>query len=377
MNKAENSTNAADPELINSVNLTTTAMANPSGWDSPNEIAPISHSQDLVALTQELQSSNSDLLKQVSILRDALAKSRKALEWHKRSPQEGCDEEGTCGNALHVCSANAPKKARSRSRESFTSQIQDTVTQEQVKSLFQELKTSDQTVQRQRILIETLTVQLESSQERVAQMEREFALTQQRYNEQACELVQTENTCRELRTRLSRQQSHTLQFKVALEKCLEVPLPSYQFLANTEELSNSSPSAAASPKAVGNFKNAPELPPLLLPKVEPIPPWASQLESVPLEDGEPSTDLEEPYPSEEEAQCQHLFSLFEAESEPVTVNSPEPMLPAEQSKASQRETASFNINANSPSPVVYPLRPPKGRKSLAAVELPTFSLSQT
>lgn len=29
--------------------------------------------------------------------------------------------------------------------------------------------------------------------------------------------------------------------------------------------------------------------------------------------------------------------------------------------------------SNSPSPVVYPSRPPKGRKSLAAIELPTFA----
>jgi hypothetical protein len=29
-------------------------------------------------------------------------------------------------------------------------------------------------------------------------------------------------------------------------------------------------------------------------------------------------------------------------------------------------------DANSPSPVVYPQRPPKGRKSLASVELPNF-----
>ena len=30
-------------------------------------------------------------------------------------------------------------------------------------------------------------------------------------------------------------------------------------------------------------------------------------------------------------------------------------------------------NTNWPSPVVYPSRPPKGRKSLAAIELPTFA----
>lgn len=43
-----------------------------------------------------------------------------------------------------------------------------------------------------------------------------------------------------------------------------------------------------------------------------------------------------------------------------------------QSGLPQMEPSSFTANTNWPSPVVYPLRPPKGRKSLAAIELPTF-----
>ncbi len=42
-------------------------------------------------------------------------------------------------------------------------------------------------------------------------------------------------------------------------------------------------------------------------------------------------------------------------------------------KSSQLETSSLTPNSNWPSPVVYPLRPAKGRKSLAAIELPTFA----
>ena len=45
----------------------------------------------------------------------------------------------------------------------------------------------------------------------------------QRYNEQLHQLVATENVCRELRSRLHRQQRHTLQFKAALERSLEMP----------------------------------------------------------------------------------------------------------------------------------------------------------
>lgn len=42
-------------------------------------------------------------------------------------------------------------------------------------------------------------------------------------------------------------------------------------------------------------------------------------------------------------------------------------------ESSQLETSSLTPNSNWPSPVVYPLRPAKGRKSLAAIELPTFA----
>ncbi|MDY7021946.1 MAG: hypothetical protein SWJ54_11400, partial [Cyanobacteriota bacterium] len=75
---------------------------------------------------------------------------------------------------------------------------------------------------RQQVLVETLTEQWEMSQARMAQMERECATAQQRYNEQFYELVEAQNTCRELRSRLHRQQRHTLQFKAALERCLEM-----------------------------------------------------------------------------------------------------------------------------------------------------------
>ncbi|WP_413162870.1 hypothetical protein ACL6C3_27245 [Capilliphycus salinus ALCB114379] len=93
---------------------------------------------------------------------------------------------------------------------------------EQVSRLFGKLELSNQVIRRQQVLVETLTEQWETSQTRMAQMERECALAQQRYNEQFHELVQTQNVCRELRSRLHRQQRHTLQFKAALERCLEM-----------------------------------------------------------------------------------------------------------------------------------------------------------
>ncbi len=122
------------------------------------------------------------------------------------------------------------------------------------------------TVQRQQILVDTLNEQLQSCQERIAQLERECALTQQRFNEQVQQRLQAETTCRDLRTRLHRQQQQALQFKTALEKCLEMPAPQdSQITAPTAE-------ADATLAAEGTF--AP-----FVSKTSPVRPWSQQADS--------------------------------------------------------------------------------------------------
>jgi hypothetical protein len=74
---------------------------------------------------------------------------------------------------------------------------------------------------RQQLLVDTIRKKLDAYQQRIAQMEEEHAQTQQRYQEKTYQLQQVEHTCQELRSRLHRQQRHALQFKAALEKCLE------------------------------------------------------------------------------------------------------------------------------------------------------------
>ncbi|MEM1168158.1 MAG: hypothetical protein AAGJ08_03470 [Cyanobacteria bacterium P01_H01_bin.35] len=97
------------------------------------------------------------------------------------------------------------------------------VTQQQVTRLFYKLELCNQIIQRQEVLVESLTDRWENSQQQQAQMERECALTKQSYNQQSYHLKELENSCRELRSRLYRQQQQTLQFKAALERCLEMP----------------------------------------------------------------------------------------------------------------------------------------------------------
>ncbi|MCC3405354.1 MAG: hypothetical protein JGK17_07105 [Microcoleus sp. PH2017_10_PVI_O_A] len=144
-----------------------------------------------VTLMQALHECNRDLLQRIAQLETALEESHKNLE------------------------------NREVLLEQRTAELENT--QEQLTRLFGKVEVSHQTLQNQEILVESLSSQLATSQTRLAVVERECASTVQRYNEQFHQLVATENVCRELRSRLHRQQRHTLQFKAALEKSLERP----------------------------------------------------------------------------------------------------------------------------------------------------------
>jgi len=202
--------------------------------------------QKLLALNEDLRAANNGLYEQVEQLKDDLAESEKVLQW---------------------------QKTRSSVTESMLNQHAQELTaaQEQIKSLFQQLETAVNTVQHQEIFIETYKAQLQISQQRLAQLERECALLQTNYSEQSQQLLQSENTGRELRTRLMRQQRQTLQFKAALEKCLDTPVPSYDSLDD----------AAKHPKDItsgqGRFSRKARS---LFPDVQPIKPWSAESESL-------------------------------------------------------------------------------------------------
>lgn len=198
--------------------------------------------QKLLALNEELRAANNGLYEQVEQLKDDLAESEKVLQW---------------------------QKTRSSVTESMLNQHTQELAaaQEQIKSLFQQLETAVQTAQHQEIFIETYKAQLQISQQRLAQLERECALLQTNYSEQSQQLLQAENTGRELRTRLMRQQRQTLQFKAALEKCLDTPVPSYDSLDDT----------AKHPKDItsgqGRFSRKARS---LFPDAQPIKPWSEE-----------------------------------------------------------------------------------------------------
>ena len=157
----------------------------------------------------KVQNQNQELRSQVTELEAALLRSQTAL----RAEIERWE------------AVTLAQSGSSESSESLLAQQNQALSGSQVRlgQLFVELENSHRMAQRQQILVETLTDQLQSSHEQIAQLERECAAVQQRSSDNLQQFTQSEQTARDLRSRLHRQQRYTLQFKAALEKCLDVP----------------------------------------------------------------------------------------------------------------------------------------------------------
>ena len=165
--------------------------------------------EKLLQLNGELQNANNQLYEQAEELTTALSESEAALQRQRK---------------------------RSNVAESMLKQQTQELNaaQAQIQSLFEQLENSVQNAQRQETVAESYKGNLELNQQRLAQLERECASIQHKYSEQTRLLSQSENACRELRTRLKRQQRQTLQFKAALEKSLETSIPGYDTVDDSD-----------------------------------------------------------------------------------------------------------------------------------------------
>jgi hypothetical protein len=152
--------------------------------------------ENLVQLVQDLNQCNDALLLRVTELEEALERSQVALqseiERHQSHPV-----------GLPLTTLPGP-------------------VQQQIAQLLSELDIANDSLRRTTIHNETLQAELDGSQQRVAQLERECTLLQQRFSDKTTALHQAEETCRDLKARLHRQQRYTLQFKAALEKYLNM-----------------------------------------------------------------------------------------------------------------------------------------------------------
>ena len=86
------------------------------------------------------------------------------------------------------------------------------------------LEQTQREVSRYQVVVETLTQELDNSQTRIAHLEDTCGQLQQRSLHQDAAIAQTEANCQELQSRLNRQQRQTLQFRSALERCLDLNL---------------------------------------------------------------------------------------------------------------------------------------------------------
>ncbi|MEY2978248.1 MAG: hypothetical protein RLZZ435_2387 [Cyanobacteriota bacterium] len=187
----------------------------------------------------DLQQQNEQLMDWVGELEESLNQCQTALQFQRQRSQE-----------LEALLTQRQKADSSSSLEAHFNRA---------------LQESQQQVQKQQILVDTLTQQLDNTKERVSYLEQEYGGLQKRFADQTQRLVQSENECRSLKTRLSRQQRYTLQFKAALERCLEVsvPLPA-DTEAPPEETTQVSPTAPALPEPVTFF-----------PRSSPVQPWSA------------------------------------------------------------------------------------------------------
>ncbi len=248
---------------------------------------------------------------------------------------------------LHVANGNLVKRVTGLSQaiadfhqELENSQAQLYTASSKLGEQSQELETNYQTIQAQQSSIEKLKSELAIANQLVVQVQAD-------YNEQFDRLAAEKDSCRDLRTRLNREQQHSLQLKVALEKCLEVPTSSYQLTDNYSEDATCFTS-----------------------KAPPIEPWTTQTRG-----GNNPIDLsweQQNYSSQTNAEAveedlESLDSVIVEESLKAIT-----LIATDEVQAASPITTQFNNQVKSPSPLVYPSRPPKGRKSLASIDLPRF-----
>jgi hypothetical protein len=327
------------------------------GENSVEEAFP--QNPDWFVIARKLRQENRDLRKNVGQLKHSLAESQERLQ---------------------------SQVMRSRSADLLIAQQTEelNLSQEKIHRLVGELDAAHQVNQHQQKLIENFSTELESDRQQVALLERECALLQESYNDKTQQLLHLEKQCRELRSRLLRQQRHTLQFKAALDQCLESPGYIGQIKQSLPEPGKPKPSSFVSSNS-------------LIPKVQPIPPWSSQLEhwEYPLgkdwqEDTASSTREEILITSSEETTVEASTELeLEQSNLPAELDQPEILLDYIEPELEQRAAAILEQietqeeitiesetnypSANWPSPTLYPMRANKKRRDKGSIELPKFA----
>lgn len=162
-----------------------------------SQATPKPQNIDWHRLAHKLREHNRKLLKRVFQLEQEIAETNNRIQEHQ---------------------------LRSQSTDMLIAQQAEEINhaQEDTAHVIQELESAKQEVHGQKVLVDNLTKQLETTNEKFTQLESKYALLQEKYNEQNHDLLMKTQQVQELADRLSRQQRYTLQYKAALDKYREV-----------------------------------------------------------------------------------------------------------------------------------------------------------
>ncbi len=145
--------------------------------------------------------------------------------------------------------------------------------QAQAMQLMAELAVANQISQQQQTLIELLTSELQVSRNQLVELEQGYMQAKQQVEEKSQRLSEQESACNDLRSRLQRQQHYTLQFKAALEKCLEMAAVNGDNGA-IGSMQHDLDSVVVTPQDGAAHETATLRSQVFLPKMKPIPPWS-------------------------------------------------------------------------------------------------------
>jgi len=287
-NPSVNAPNYNDWEIVPLVGMP------PLGDDldvTASQPSPRSREAELQARIQDLNHCNEVLLSRVHQLEEALERSQHALQQEVERSQRMTEEEKVAAAQSHS-----------------------------VAQLLTELEQSNTALERQTILAETLQAQLQTFQDRSKQLESECVLLRKRNNENKQQLQAAEETCADLRSRLQRQQRYTLQFKAALEKCLDTSA----FKHTTSNIETAPPSESSFiPEPTPSVSSS--VNPLVMPRSERIQPWSASGNATPTDPQLLSLMRSQPLNSNPEADSVAVSSPLSTDdgTDAVTVSPPE------------------------------------------------------
>ncbi|MGK7940083.1 MAG: hypothetical protein AB4062_08025 [Crocosphaera sp.] len=154
-----------------------------------------SRDQDWFDLARKLRGQNRELLDTIVKLEQALATSRQQIQDYQQ-------------RSLHHNSLVSQQ----------TTQLQST--QAQNSSLIEQLQQSQHQEKQQKQQLQVLQEKLNILQQTVADLEKEYAVLQEENGDKNEKITLQEEQIRELQQRLQRQQRYSLQYKAALDECL-------------------------------------------------------------------------------------------------------------------------------------------------------------